>query len=340
MKAVNVFYLGKPRIGGWVSFLSHFTRALPLAGLTPTVYCVGRTTEVNPKNGALRPRKLGQDVTYYNVSEATACELAAYGVSIVTSCAKEYVDLLPKLAARGPVHLRVTDGSEIRWLAPTLKAGQGVKVHTTRTAVAAALAAAGVSQVPTMPTPYIREVTAPSAGKRFAVAFSRVDWDKNTHVIVEANRLLPPGKHVEIHGAVNRMYEHHKIVEVDPAWRRFYGGEFRSRGYGAHLAAQSKFSVDLSVIAGEMGGGRQFTFLEAWDGGSALVVHSRWADPAGPVAAGKTALVAGSAAELVDVLTKTPHSACQELRERSYAVLEQQFNPQAAADSYAALLAA
>ena len=59
-----------------------------------------------------------------------------------------------------------------------------------------------------------------------------------------------------------------------PEWREEWYGAFKV-GEGVQLAGRSKFVVDLTEIKGD-GGGTQYTFLEAFDAGSVLLLNSAW----------------------------------------------------------------
>jgi hypothetical protein len=105
-----------------------------------------------------------------------------------------------------------------------------------------------------------------------------VDFDKNTHIIVEANKTLDSQDSVVIHGTLNTLYDSVKLREVDPFWRKNYAGGWSHKEdlwYPVQLASQSKVVVDLSTIKGD-GGGTQYSFLEAIDAMTPLVIHSGW----------------------------------------------------------------
>jgi hypothetical protein len=127
-----------------------------------------------------------------------------------------------------------------------------------------------------MPHPYLR--SRPERDVRTnAVAFSRIDFDKHTDIIAEANELLDPSLRCHIYGAINSMYDFHKLAKSHPNWKRMYRSAPTADALwpGAVLSSRARFAVDMSAIAGD-GGGTQYTFLEAMDGGATLVLNSAW----------------------------------------------------------------
>jgi hypothetical protein len=136
-----------------------------------------------------------------------------------------------------------------------------------------------------------------------AVAYSRLDWDKHTLMIAQANQQLVESDRVRIYGAENRLYTYHKVDKAVPGWRGEYGGVFdTAMEAGVRLAERAHYAVDLSAIVGD-GDGTQYTFLEAWDAGTTLVVNRKWLRTGeGEVREGETAFVVGSVEELVELL--------------------------------------
>ena len=122
----------------------------------------------------------------------------------------------------------------------------------------------------------MRAPSAEAGERRLACSISRVDWDKYTHVIAEANEILGDAGHVAIYGQENRIYTYHKLDKERPGWRKHYKGTFPITRYASvNLARQHQFVVDMSAISKD-GGGTQYTFLEAIDAGSTLIMNSKW----------------------------------------------------------------
>ena len=115
-----------------------------------------------------------------------------------------------------------------------------------------------------------------------AISVSRLDFDKNSHWLFEANRKLPEDRQIEIRGSENRMYTKNKIVNVYPEYKQDSHrpkddrATFKLEFHGAvNLCKTAKYMTDFSLIKGD-GGGTQYTFLEAMDAGTICLIHRDW----------------------------------------------------------------
>jgi len=112
-----------------------------------------------------------------------------------------------------------------------------------------------------------------------ALSISRIDFDKHTDLILKANVLLPEDKKIQIFGAENRLYVHHKLKELN--FHEYWHGKFPKTLPLSHddkdLLTECNYIVDMSIIKGD-GGGTQYTFLEAIYQDCALVLHKEWVD--------------------------------------------------------------
>ena len=130
-----------------------------------------------------------------------------------------------------------------------------------------------------IPHPYISKKKTPRREeKKGAVSISRIDYDKNTDIILKANEfLLDP---IQIYGSKNDRYVYHKLRELDPMNEKVslshYKGSFpKTVDALSKILTPAKFVVDLSTIHKD-GGGTQYTFLEAIDHDCALILHKKW----------------------------------------------------------------
>lgn len=265
MTLVNLVYMATPNTGGWVSFTAHLAHGFNDAGHLPFLIKAGKRTE-----RIMRP--FGMGFQYANHSAPMLEYLASRQPMIVTACEpKRGHELAPLLQAGAGVV--VHDPTELKGsLADALGEAWPGRVFVVRRSMLK-----HVPQATYVPHPYKRVPSATGPRSCHAVAFSRLDWDKHTHMIAQANQLLPAGKRVAIYGSENRLYTHHKLSAEVPTWRDQYHGPMTRDDLwaGARLAGTARYSVDLSAIKGD-GGGTQYTFLEALDGASRLVINSRW----------------------------------------------------------------
>jgi hypothetical protein len=301
---VALVLLADPRTGGWITYTAHLAKGLIAAGYQPIIIRPGNKSEKKP-----RPFALGLD--YWNTSIPDIIHLAANNHTIITAIGKNYREHLPALLEHKPtivIHDPTELDSDVR---ETIK---GHDIITIRQIISDKLENAGIPNR-YVPHPYERAPGTETQRTGNTSAFSRIDWDKRTELLVKANLLLPEDKQIAIYGTLNSQYEFHKLKPADPNWRRNYRGSWSPREpifYPVILARQAKQTIDLSVIAGD-GGGTQYSFLEAFDGGSPLIIHSDWLtgnpkyDEIAPAIAGH-----GSTPEQITDLVLNPPQACSE----------------------------
>lgn len=293
----NLFLLVDVKYGGFVTYARCLLHALHAVGEEANLFRIGKKFENKPR--------LLHDVPYQNVTLDFALDQARSKKArtlIVCAYTKQY-----------PVET-----------AALLEAGAAIVVHdpTEMTGDMSALLLKHRSPVVCIRQinfdewgklgfnvhmqlhPYKRTVTTPVKKTKHAVSISRVDFDKHTYTIAEANTLLSVDKRIDIYGAVNRMFAFHKLDTPWPLWEREYRGAFAA-GKGSDIAADYKFVVDMSLIKGD-GGGTLYTCLEAWDAGSVLVLDSRWFTPTGDMQPGVNCVGVEGAAELVKAVTRKP----------------------------------
>lgn len=153
-----------------------------------------------------------------------------------------------------------------------------------------------------IPHPYI---PADIIGKhdKAAVSVCRIDHDKNTTILLDANRLAGE-KLVDIRGFENRIYTRFRVMPHYPEWVQSKAQFPREVHAAVMILKDYKFMVDMSTIKGD-GGGSQYTFLEAIDAGACCVLHSDWLAVPGEFVEGINCLGAGTPEQLVKVLSKT-----------------------------------
>lgn len=290
----SLLYLAEPKFGGWVSFTEHLYRCLKAQGHTVTLY----TTAAR-----LAPTLLpySGNVMMQRIPTQAVTELS--GALIVTALDSKNVATARMLRDRKTAYV-VHDPTELddERTAVFKKAHHIFAIRETMS---------GVLANKNMASTFVPHPYAPSkpsrAVTRNAVAFSRLDWDKHTDLIAEANTIVAANNRCCIYGAENTIYTFHKINNRFPNWRNNYYGKFdRSEGAGAKLAASANWVVDMSAIKDD-GCGTQYTFLEAWDGGAGLILNKKWTkDNKGELRDGYNCLAATDGAHLAAIMERKP----------------------------------
>lgn len=294
---ITLALLAKPTVGGWPSFTAHLHHGLTRAGHEVQLVRLGNKTES-------KTRPFGRGISYRNVDRLGLNVLAARTQLIVTAIDKHHVDTLPSRTAALVIH----DPTE---LTPTIEpALPRQPIITIRRTVHNLLQERGISNI-FIPHPYARTPKPRQhPPEHHAVAYSRIDWDKGTHIIVEANMVLPPEQRVRIHGYANTIYAHHKLEPIEPAWRDNYAGAWPANSdlwHSVEIARSGRYAIDLSAISGD-GGGTQYSFLEALDAGSPLIINSAWltGDPELDTIAPYIHAAVTDPNELLSALQRTP----------------------------------
>lgn len=287
MARINLLYATKVNLGGWATFTVHLFHLLEAAGHEVALFKIGNNTEAFQRPFA------GHGISYRNLAAGDLSQLAKRGqLAIVAALGKHYVDDVQ----------------------PLLKAGAGIVVHDTaestnrmdirrpwviRRALEPLFEEATFIRHPYMPvtSSYTRH---PYSKRRGFVATSRVDFDKNTTMILDANRL---GAGVDIVGFENRLYTRFKVCPDYPEWVQSKGDHPRSGAESFALLTKARGMVDLTDIKGD-GGGTQYTFLEAWDAGAVPIIGSWWLRPKDDMVDGLNCLSVSSAEQMAKMLKK------------------------------------
>lgn len=283
---MNLLYLSRSRYGGWVTFTTHLYHGL--IGKQPSVHekmVLSENHEVLRITNRTEKtyRHMGNYVPYRNICEENALELE--GPILITAMDKHHRELAMKLLEQGayivihdPTELRNPEFKEFVNPAQVIVVGKAMLKHMPKATFIGHpyMAVGGID-----PLNFGEWQNRPN----HAISISRLDFDKNSDWLFEANRQLAINKQITIRGAENRMYTKNKIVPKYPEYkqdsnrpkseRSIYDLNFRA-AYA--LCRQSKFMTDFSVIKGD-GGRTQYTFLEAIDAGSICLIHRDWILP-------------------------------------------------------------
>lgn len=315
-RTVNLFYLAKPRFGGWPSFTAHLYHSFEEQGFEVRLCKIA-------ERGEWRLRPFGRGLSYQNMDADSAVQLTRAEPTIITAVDKAGVEAASEIVRWST--LVVHDPTEVDALKGLVQLANDVVVIREGNV-------GMVERARYVPHPYVSHEKRKDVAREWnAVSYSRIDWDKHTDIVLRANQQLEDSNRVRLFGSLNRMYAHHKLDSLVPHWREWYGGEFSPDVPGWELACKARYAVDMSAIKGD-GGGTQYTFLEAWDAGAALVVNRAWLQDGGVVEHGTNAFAVGNAEELAERLRAAPgqkvlRAGRERLREHAPAVVVPQYVP-------------
>jgi hypothetical protein len=175
-----------------------------------------------------------------------------------------------------------------------------------------------------IPHPYVRAGKLPTDNIRYyhAISIARTTFIKNTLEIVRANTMLPRDKQVALMGTVDRMYVQHKIKREHPQFIQHNTGFPPAWDLGALACNDALYAIDMSDGSTNGGGGTQYTFLEAWDGGAINVLNRDWFNDPGSMKNGVNCLAAGNGGELAALLRQRPPDNRQKIIEAGHRQLK------------------
>jgi hypothetical protein len=112
--------------------------------------------------------------------------------------------------------------------------------------------------------------------RKGAVSISRISFEKNTDIILKANKILDKLDTIKLYGCPSRVYVHSFLGGFQGDFSKYFCGMFeKSFSTLSEILAEAKFVVDLSILKHD-GGGTQYTFLEAIHNDCALILHRKW----------------------------------------------------------------
>ena len=294
-KSKNLLYLAKPVYGGWVTFTAHLSKKYSWP-----IYKITKKTEKNK-------RDYGYDCQYQN---SCLADILALDNILITAVDKHYwsfLHLFPKdteIVIHDPTECKSSKSENplIQGLNPVL---QNFKVITIRESVQNYL-----SQTFQIDSKYLRHpfYNYPKSDKKGlgynAVCISRIDFDKNTDIILKANQLIKDKKNqIYLFGAENRIYVHHKLKELNIGefWKGKFPKNLEPTYEDKSILKDAKYMVDMSIIKGD-GGGTQYTFLEAIYQDCVLVLHEEWTNKGSLFVSGVNCIVVSNEEELAKVM--------------------------------------
>lgn len=263
---MNLIYMARPIYGGWVTFTAHMS-----IKNNYNVYKIGNNTEK-------RKRKFGYGVDYQNLNIQDILSLNDIMISAIDKQYYQYLHLFPdntKLVIHDPTELKTGKKSN-----PLIddKLLYKFKIYVIRKNVKDYIKNNFNIETTLINHPFYQyPISDKPKIYNYAVSISRIDFDKNTDIILKANKLLPDDKKISIFGAENRLYVYHKLKQLD--FHKYWNGKYEKTlpmlFNDKQILKSPIFMIDLSVISND-GGGTQYTFLEAIYNDCILILHNDW----------------------------------------------------------------
>lgn len=330
---IPIFFLTDCLYGGWRIYTAHLMRALRSAGLQPRIYKIGKRTEACT-------RKFHYGESYQNVNLEDAYRMARRGPSLISAFDKNYISEMIGLHACG-AYMMIHDEDEI------------IKTVYGREYVYSALARLKDHRVLTnryngihkdgatcilhpydntgLEVPMLSDIDQVKGWrldrKLYCVSIARIDNDKRTEFLFDVNRLLKAAgsnREITIRGYDGRVYGR-KFLKLHYPEYKMSSYEFPKDDLyaGAKICAEAEYSIDMSRITGEGGGGgTQYTFLESMHVGTPVVIHKDWLRPNGEMSV-HNAIVVETPEEVAYLITRgVANHRYLELVQRGYDVLD------------------
>jgi hypothetical protein len=319
-KQKNLLYLAKPVYGGWVTFTAHLSHKLN----APIYKIAGRNETFD--------RDYGYECKYRNQSVGEIIKLKNIVITAVDKHYWEYLHLFPpetEIIIHDP-----TECKKSKNLNPLVQSTdhndkpllEHFKVITIRESVQEYLMNQFSVQSQFMPHPFFSYKIPKIEGLGHkCVSIARIDFDKNTDMLLKANQLLEnKSNHIYLFGAENRLYVHHKLKElnIQEYWKGKFPKNLSPVYDGKSILKDAKYMIDMSIIKGD-GGGTQYTFLEAIYHDCVLVLHNDWINKGELFTSGVNCIGVGTAEELAEFIKNDlPSSKYSEILMNSKKILE------------------
>lgn len=284
---IYLLYATKVNVGGWTTFTRHLQDSLEAMGEPSVIVKLGNRDEPFT-------RPFGGGYVYQNFTLPTLLREAKHSPVIITALGKHYVEQSEELIAAG-ARVVCHDPAE-----PAFRLSMPKPPWVIRRSMLEHLPHATFIR-----HPYVCNGSSVAKRSKKILATSRVDFDKNTTMILDANRL---GANIDVVGFENRLYAKFKIMPNYPEWEQSGGYRRKKSIETLDLLRDALAMVDLTDIKGD-GGGTQYTFLEAWDAGAVPVIGRWWKRRGDDMKDGDNCLMVSNAEELAataKALRKSP----------------------------------
>ena len=299
-KNKNLLYLARPVYGGWVTFTAHLSHKYNY----PIYKIAGRNEKFK--------RNYGYECEYQNISIGEAIKLNNIMITAIDKHYYEYLYLFPpttEIVIHDPTECKINKKTS-NPLVQITERNEDIllnhfKVITIRESVQEYLMSNFNVKSQFMYHPFHTYELPECEGLGYeCVSISRIDFDKNTDILLKANALIKdPKKHIYIFGAENRIYVHHKLKSLNFSeyWKGKFPKNLSPMYNNCSILKDAKYMIDMSTIKGD-GGGSQYTFLEAIHHGCLLVLHNEWINAGSVFKSGFNCIGVSNGEELAQVI--------------------------------------
>ena len=164
--------------------------------------------------------------------------------------------------------------------------------------------------------------------KTWAVSISRIDFNKNIEIILDANKRVRNNNPIKIYGWANSKYV---LEQLDAeAFSQYYQGKYvKSFNATSEILRKAKFMVDLSFLPND-GGGTQYTFLDAIYHNCAIILNRQWIETVDPeyrdFKEGENCYAVSNAEELKELLDNAENIDTSKIVQNARKLLDRHVN--------------
>ena len=259
---IDIFYLAKPRFGGWISFTAHLALKHNFEIFKIT------------KKGEKKKRNFGYDTEYKNVDITTFNFDKPVLISAIDKNFYNFLQYFPdgtRIVIHDPTEVKAKSSLILR------ENLSRFKIYTIRKNVQNYLKNVYNLESTFKPHPFYPYPKLKNKNKDNIVSVSRLDFDKHIDILLYANEKLE--KKIDIYGSKNDLYVfHHLKNKLDLPLENYHGSFEKSFTELSNILAPAKFVVDMSSINND-GGGTQYTYLEAIYENAILILNEKWITP-------------------------------------------------------------
>jgi hypothetical protein len=312
MSDVGIFFFRPTLGGGSTTFTAHLFEALKAAGADPIILRVGERS-----NGEKR-RTFGkyEGIEYLKINPVQA---------------RGYVSKMPTIMS-APIGDK--DLPEPGLITTLMKKGMRIVIHDPNEFKIFDHLGGGQAALPTIPFcirptmqrfyhdaifiphPYTPVNYGAIERKHLACSTARIASVKRPRLLLDANRLVPVKKRIQLRGAEYRMFTYNLQKKYGDVFKQS-GGEFQfpmTFEAPVQVAAEYKLNFDMTYFPDD-GGGTQYAQMEAMNAGTVNVMHEDWWRlGVGEMKPGKHVLTVDGSDAIVKLLKQPPsQEQCDEI---------------------------